>query len=428
WTEAAQRWCERQSINGFPGVCRVHRAEIIRLRGNWLEAQQEVEQACTELTNHGIPRMAADGFYEIGEIRLKMGDLRAASDAFSQAHELGKEPQPGLAVLRSQEGKTDAAWSGIHRALEEEAERPARARLLPPAVSIALAAGETESAHAAADELEQIADGFGSTALQAAAATARAEVQLAEGDAAKAVKSARRGWQLWQEVEAPYEAARARVVLGQAYRAGGDDDAARPELQAARATFERLGAIPDAHRASELLGVAEPDSRGERVTRTFVFTDIVKSTALVEAMGDDAWEDLLRWHDQTLRSVFAANRGEVVNSTGDGFFVAFEESRAALQAAVAVQRSLAEHRRSHGFAPQVRIGVHAAEATRRGMDFGGKGVHEAARIGSVAEGGEIMATVETVDAAGPGWEASDARDVALKGLSKPARVVSVAWR
>jgi class 3 adenylate cyclase len=428
WTEAAQRWCERQSINGFPGVCRVHRAEIIRLRGNWLEAEQEAEQACTELSNHGIPRMAADGFYEIGEIRLKMGDLRAAAEAFTQAHELGKEPQPGLAVLRLQEGKTDAAWSGIRRALDEAAERPQRARLLPPAVTIALAAGDPGSARGAADELEQIAEEFGSTALRAAANTARAEVELAEGDAAEAAKSARRGWQLWQEVEAPYEAARARLVLGRAFRAAGEEDAATPEITAARSSFERLGAVPDAHRASELLTAGEGDGRGERVTRTFVFTDILKSTALVEAMGDEAWEDLLRWHDQTLRSVFAANRGEVVNSTGDGFFVAFDDSRAALQAGVAVQRALAEHRRTHGFAPQVRIGVHAAEATSRGMDFGGKGVHEAARIGALAEGGEILATVETVDIAGQGWEVSEAREVPLKGLSKPVRVVSVAWR
>lgn len=95
---------------------------------------------------------------------------------------------------------------------------------------------------------------------------------------------------------------------------------------------------------------------------------------------------------------------------------------------MAVQRALAEHRRTHGFAPQVRIGVHAAEATSRGMDFGGKGVHEAARIGALAEGGEILATMETVEAAGEGWAVSDSREVTLKGLSKPARVASITWR
>lgn len=325
WTEAAERWCERQSINGFPGVCRVHRAEIIRLRGNWLEAEQQAQQACTELANHGIPRLAADGFYEIGEIRLRMGDRKAAAEAFTQAHELGRDPQPGLALLRLEEGKTDAAVAGIKRALEDEADRSQRARLLPSAVTIAVAGGDVEWARSAAEELEKIAEGFESTALKAAAATARAEVHLAEADATEAVKSARRGWQLWQEVEAPYEAARARVVLGEAYRAGGDEDAAAPEIQAARSTFDRLGAVPDSRRASELLSATEGDGHGERVTRTFVFTDIVRSTALVEAMGDEAWEDLLRWHDQTLRSVFAANRGEVVNSTGDGFFVAFDD-------------------------------------------------------------------------------------------------------
>ena len=428
WTDAAERWCKRQSINGFPGVCRVHRAEIIRLRGNWLEAEQEAQQACTELANHGIPGLAADGFYEVGEIRLRMGDRKAAAEAFTQAHELGRDPQPGLALLRLEEGKTDAAVTGIKRAVEDEADRSQRARLLPSAVTISLAGGEVEWARGAAEELEQIAQGFDSTALRAAASTARAQVQLAEANVDEAMKSARRGWTLWQEVEAPYEAAQARLLLGQAYRSAGDEDNAALEIGAARSTFERLGAVPDAHRAAELITAGEGDGRGERVTRTFVFTDIVKSTALVEAMGDDAWEDMLRWHDETLRSVFAANRGEVVSSTGDGFFVAFEDTRAALQAAVAVQRALSEHRRTHGFAPQVRIGVHAAEATRRGMDFGGKGVHEAARIGALAEGGEIMATVETVEAAGPGWDVSEAREVALKGLSAPAKVVSVSWR
>jgi class 3 adenylate cyclase len=427
WTEAAKRWCERQSINGFPGVCRVHQAEIMRLRGNWMEAEEEARRACTELAEHGIPKLSADAFYEVGEIRLRMGDLTGAADSFAQAHELGRDPQPGLALLRLAEGKTDAAWSGIRRALDEAADRPTRAHLLPAAVTIAVTVREPERARAAADELERIAEGFGSVALHAAAATARAQTLLADGDAAEAVKAARQGWHQWQEVEAPYEAALARGVLGEAYGATGDQDAAALELQAARSVFEKLGAMPDVARVSEILD-GRPEGPVRRVSRTFMFTDIVRSTNLVEAIGDEAWEDLVGWHDRTLRALFSEHGGEEVDHAGDGFFMAFQDPAAALACAVAIQRSLADHRRTHGFAPQVRIGVHAADATRRAGDYGGRGVHEAARIGALAEGGEILASEETPASADGSFTVSEAREVRLKGISEAARVVSVDWR
>jgi class 3 adenylate cyclase len=165
----------------------------------------------------------------------------------------------------------------------------------------------------------------------------------------------------------------------------------------------------------------------ERVGRTFMFTDIVRSTDLVEVIGDEAWEDLLRWHDATLRSLFASHGGEVGHPTGDGFFVAFPDPGSAIGAAIAVQRALVEHRREHGFALQVRIGVHHGEATRRGVDYGGGEVHKAARIAALAEGGEILASSETVDAA-DGVAASGPREVTLKGFAQPVAVVSVAWR
>ncbi len=163
-----------------------------------------------------------------------------------------------------------------------------------------------------------------------------------------------------------------------------------------------------------------------RVVKTFMFTDIVKSTALVEAMGDEAWETLLRWHDETLRGLFAAHNGEEVVATGDGFFVGFDTPEAALACAVAIQRRLAEHRQAHGFAPQVRIGVHASQATQVAQNFRGKGVHEAARIAGLAEGGEILASKET--AAGSRYQASDPRTVTLKGFADPVEIVAVGWR
>ncbi|TAJ19812.1 MAG: hypothetical protein EPO65_05595 [Dehalococcoidia bacterium] len=162
-----------------------------------------------------------------------------------------------------------------------------------------------------------------------------------------------------------------------------------------------------------------------RVVKTFMFTDIVKSTNLVEAIGDEAWESLLHWHDETLHGLFVAHRGEEVVSTGDGFFVGFDSTEAALDCAVAIQRTLAEHRRAHGFAPQVRIGVHATSATQVENNFRGKGVHEAARIAALAEGAEILASRET---AGEYPGASEPRTVALKGISDPIEVVAIDWR
>jgi class 3 adenylate cyclase len=163
----------------------------------------------------------------------------------------------------------------------------------------------------------------------------------------------------------------------------------------------------------------------QRVTRTFMFTDIVKSTDLLQVLGDEVWEPLLRWHDQTLRSLFVAHRGEEVVTTGDGFFVGFDNPDAALACAVEIQRTLAEHREAHGFAPQIRIGVHASDATQIGRNFTGKGVHEAARIAALAGAGEILASKSTVT---PTCEVSAPRSVTLKGIAEPMEVVTVKWR
>lgn len=163
-----------------------------------------------------------------------------------------------------------------------------------------------------------------------------------------------------------------------------------------------------------------------RVEKTFMFTDIVKSTQLVEALGDEAWQGLIRWHDETLRSLFGAHRGEEVVATGDGFFVAFESPDEAIACAVSIQRRLADHRRTQGFAPQVRIGVHAAGATQVGRNFTGKGVHEASRIAGLAEGGEVLASRDT--AAGGRFPVSDPRTVDVRGITEPIEIVSVDWR
>jgi class 3 adenylate cyclase len=167
--------------------------------------------------------------------------------------------------------------------------------------------------------------------------------------------------------------------------------------------------------------------RERRVMKTFMFTDVVGSTALAEALGDDAWADLLRWHDETLRALFAAHQGEEVVATGDGFFVGFDSPEAAVGCAVAIQRKLAEHRRRNGFAPQVRIGVHASEAAQVGRNFRGKGVHEASRIADLAQGSEVVVSTATLGTASP-YPVSASRPVTLKGISEPIEVATVDWR
>jgi class 3 adenylate cyclase len=163
------------------------------------------------------------------------------------------------------------------------------------------------------------------------------------------------------------------------------------------------------------------------VSRAFLFTDIVASTQLLEAIGDAAWESLVSWHDRTLRALFGAYDGEEVDHAGDGFFVAFRDPRAAVACAVAVQRALDDHRSTHGFAPEVRIGVHEAEATYTGEEYRGLGVHTAARIAAAAGPGEIVASEETARAA-DATLLDTPREVALKGLEQPVSIAHLSWR
>jgi class 3 adenylate cyclase len=433
WTDAAHQWCERQGILGFPGICRVYRAGIMRLRGAFADAAREAANACEELRPYAVGA-TGEAFYELGEIRLRLGDLREAEEAFRQAHELGRDPQPGLALLRLAEKKVDAARTAIRSALADDSrDRLARSHLLPAQVEIAIAAGDHAAARAAADELDAIASVYATPALEATAPCARGRLQLATGDEASAQRTLRAGCRRWQELDAPYETARARMVLAAVYRAGGDAETAALELAAARAAFERLGAVLDVTRAADMEAEAAKTAAGESdpsraEIRTFMFTDIVKSTQLVEAIGDEAWADLVRWHDQALRVLFAAHGGEEVDHAGDGFFVAFATTRAALECSVAIQRALLEHRRQQGFAPQVRIGLHAAPAQRHGGAYRGKGVHVAARIAAFAGAGEILASQDTVASAPPTLTPSAPRVVTLKGLSEPLGVVTVGWR
>jgi class 3 adenylate cyclase len=223
------------------------------------------------------------------------------------------------------------------------------------------------------------------------------------------------------------------MILARAYAGEGNVESAILELDAAVSTFDRLGALPAVRKSRMLLedlGASAVSARAseDRATRTFMFTDIARSTNLVEAIGDEAWTDVVRWHDQTLRSLFAGHGGEEIDHAGDGFFVAFGHAASAVECAVAVQRTLAEHRHTHGFSPQVRIGLHTADATRQGTNYRGKGVHQAARIAALANGGEILAGARALSDGPLRFAVSEPRRVELKGISDPIDVVAIDWR
>jgi class 3 adenylate cyclase len=306
-----------------------------------------------------------------------------------------------------------------------------RYRLLPTKVKIALANDDATGARTAADELERIAARYQRPAFDAGLLTARGAIALSEARPDEAAPLLDRAWRMWRDIDFPYESAQARMLLGEAKAATGDEATARMELDAARSGFERLGAVFDARRVDELLGeeAAPTSGDGRRVTKTFMFTDIITSTDLVGLIGDEAWEDLLRWHDRALRSELAKHRGHEVRHTGDGFFVAFDDAADGVEAAVAIQRKLADHRREHGFAPWVRIGLHTAEATPQGNDFAGQGVHVAARVGDIGEREEIVVSAYALAAAGAiRFPLSEVRSVSLKGVSDEVEVHTIDWR
>ncbi len=428
WIEATEKYCERQSVSGFPGVCRIHRAEVAAVGGAWERAEHELERATTELTAYNATPPQADGFYAIGDIRRLRGDFEGAEAALRDAHTRGRTPQPALALIRLAQGNVRAAATAINAAVAEETwNRWARARLLPAQVEIAIAAGDPTGARTAVDELAGIVAGYPSPALEAGRQVALARVLLAEGDAGGAVRELRSAIRTWRDVGAPFEIARARAIMARALRAIDDEEDADLELRAALDEFNHLGARVDATAAERELRDAEDRRSGPiQVRKTFMFTDIVGSTNLAEALGDQAWERLLRWHDDMLRAVVASGGGEIVNSTGDGFFVAFDSARGGIECAAAIQRALVDHRETTGFALSVRIGLHTAEANRRGADYSGMGVHVAARVAALAGGGEILATAETLADAGD-IQTSVSREATVKGITTPLNVSSIAW-
>lgn len=254
WTLALQRWWEQQpDMVAFTGRCLIHRAEILQLGGSWEDALEEARRACRRFAETGNPTTGLALYREAELLRLR-GDLEGAESAYRAASRAGWEPQPGLAQLRLAQGRIDAAAAAVRRATAESADPLRRAVLLPAYVEIMLAAGETDAARGACEELESVAERYSSAMLAAIAAFERGAVELAGGNAAGALEFLRRALDAWRTLEAPYEVARARVLIAQACRALDDAEACTLELEAALADFVRLGARPDVVRVERLLG------------------------------------------------------------------------------------------------------------------------------------------------------------------------------
>jgi tetratricopeptide (TPR) repeat protein len=270
WTEAMERWCKTNAIGSLHGRCRVHRAEILRLRGSCNEAEREALGACEELRPY-LRREMGWPLSELGRIRLRKGDVEGAEQALLAAHRAGWDPQPGLALVRLAQGDVAAAASSIRDALERPVrvpskERPPdtdlqRAPLLEAQVEIEIAAGNIDRARSAADELKLVATRFRSKALVASATLAQGRVRVAEGDAAEGKRFCSEAARLWNEVGAPYEAALARVGLAEALRAGGSKHEAALELQAARTILDRIEAAQTAAPAASIEGDDGLDER-----------------------------------------------------------------------------------------------------------------------------------------------------------------------
>lgn len=253
WTDALTRWCGLQpGIVAFTGKCLVHRAEILQLGGDWTAALEEARRAAERLATGRSRRPPGLARYQEAEVLRLRGEAAAAEDAYKSAGQAGVDPQPGLALLRLAQGKSDAAASAIRRAAASITNPIARIRLLPALVEILVAGGELDEAHAAREELDELVKQFDTPALTAVALYSRALVELAKGDASAASRCAYESALRWQELDAPYGEARAQVVCGRACQALGDEDGVEVALAAAQATFERLGARSD---LASLLGL-----------------------------------------------------------------------------------------------------------------------------------------------------------------------------
>jgi DNA-binding CsgD family transcriptional regulator len=288
WTAALTRWCREQpEMFAFTARCLVHRAEIMQVDGAWPDALGEARRAAERYAAVDDRVAIGESLYRQAEIHRLRGDNAAAEAAYRDASRCGWEPQPGLALLRLAQGADDSAVAAIRRVLGQTTEPMPRAGLLPAYVEIMLAAGDLDEARRALGELEEIKEHHRGGTLGATAAQARAALTLAEGDAEAALVALRRAAYLWDELGAPYESARVRVLVGLACRQVGDVDGAELELDAARRAFEELGAAPDVARIDALTDRAMPGPVGDLTAREVEVVRLVATGRTNRAIADE---------------------------------------------------------------------------------------------------------------------------------------------
>jgi DNA-binding CsgD family transcriptional regulator len=264
WTEAFGQWCDSEpDVVLHRGECLVRHAEIMQMRGDWSDAMAEVARACAGLDDARTTPAIGAAFYRRGELHRLRGEFDEAEVAYSKASLHGREPQPGLALLRLAQGQRSSAVGAIRRALDETHRPDRRCQLLRARVDIALAVGDVTGARDAAAELANVAQGVDASLLRAFAAHATGTVLVADGQARAALVALREASDMWRSLDAPYEVARVRALLATAHHLLGDDDTAKLELSAARQVFARLGAAPDlAHVEEELTEIERANSVG----------------------------------------------------------------------------------------------------------------------------------------------------------------------
>lgn len=425
WTDSAERWFKSNDIPGYPGICRVRRAEIMTLRGRWDEAEEELLLAQDELEQYEVVGYIAEAKYALGEIQMYRGDIDGAVASFKEANQLGREPFPGFALVDASRGRRDAAIATLKQALNAPSERIERSKVLLPLVDLLIDAEDLEEAHRIGAELEDLAVECKTGAMRAWADTARAGLLAAEGSAAQALLALDNAHRIWEDLKVPYEAASVRLRRGVLRRQLGEEIGAELDFDAARTTFQQLGAGPDVERVNRL---SSTDTTSGPKARAVMVTDIVGSTRLAGAMGDESWTQLLAWHDRTLVECIKEHFGETVDRTGDGYLVTFAEASAAVACAIEIQRALDRHRSDHGFAPSVRIGIHAADISDVDGSPAGAEVHRAARIGALAGADEILISRAVAGLLDVSITTDDWRSEEVKGFDRPVEVGRLPWR